>query len=546
MPLEDFQKAPDLTVDWETGPREACGVVAIYDLRGDREGCRGCSQGVTAASRLIPQMLLDVQNRGQLAAGISTYAPDRAQLLVTYKASGTVLEALCLNDRERAERLLRQLDGPAGIGHVRYATCGQEDCSFAQPFERPHIKRHKWFSFAFNGQLANYKKLEGDILSDPSNYLARSTDTEVILHTISQVLSQGDQVPLIAICQEFARKFDGAYSLVYLDAAGRMMVVRDPLGFKPLCYAVDGTLFAAASESVALLNLGFSPDSICSLEPGHAILVEDGTVRIERYVAAERKAHCFFEWVYFSNVASTLDGRSVYLVRKALGEELARLETVPLDEDTIVVPVPDTSKAAADGMAYKLGVPCLEGLIRNRYTGRTFIEGGDQRRFKARLKYTPLREVLEGRRVILVEDSIVRSTTMRVLLQRIREVGRPKEIHVRVACPPIIAPCFYGIDMSTVTELFAPRFLRSPQITEEIAAAMARDLGADSLRYLPIESLVRAIGLPAENLCQACITGCYPTPWGQTLYSLALQHAQSGSGTRIVEKPLGQRQPVSA
>jgi amidophosphoribosyltransferase len=217
-----------------------------------------------------------------------------------------------------------------------------------------------------------------------------------------------------------------------------------------------------------------------------------------------------------------MDGRSVYLSRKRLGEELARLETLEIDSDTVVVPVPDTSKAAADAMAYKLKIPSLEGLIRNRYTGRTFIEGGGNRKRKAETKYTPLREVLEGKRVLLVEDSIVRSTTMRVLLKRIREMGGAREIHVRVACPPIIAPCFYGIDFSTVDELFAPKYMNGGPLTEEIQAEMAANLGADSLRYLPVESICRAIGFDSDQLCQACITGNYPTPCGQDLYQIAL------------------------
>src|SRR5205814_5789366 len=179
------------------------------------------------------------------------------------------------------------------------------------------------------------------------------------------------------------------------------------------------------------------------------------------------------EWIYFANVASTMDGRSVYLSRKVLGEELARLETSPIDADSVVVPVPDTSKGAADAMAFRLKLPSLEGLIRNRYSGRTFIEGSGSRKSKAQTKYTPLPEVLEGKRVILVEDSIVRSTTMKVLLKRIREQGRAREIHVRVACPPIVAPCFYGIDMSTIGELFAPHFLRGNVLTEEAQARMA-------------------------------------------------------------------------
>ena len=250
---------------------------------------------------------------------------------------------------------------------------------------------------------------------------------------------------------------------------------------------------------------------------------------LKRFSDNPRRAHCFFEWIYFANVASTLDGRSVYLSRKTLGEELARVEDLKIDDTTIVVPVPDTSKAAADAMAYKLGVPSIEGLIRNRYSGRTFIETGD-RKAKAAAKYTPLPEVLEGRRVLLVEDSIVRSTTMRVLISKIREIGRAKEIHVRVACPPITAPCFYGIDMSTIGELFAPKFQNDAQSTDQMFAEMAAELNADSLRYLPVESIALAVDKPAEQLCQACLVGEYPTPCGQKLYDIALENYRSSSG----------------
>jgi len=180
-------------------------------------------------------------------------------------------------------------------------------------------------------------------------------------------------------------------------------------------------------------------------------------------------------------------------------------------------------------------VPSVEGLIRNRYSGRTFIEGRDGRKSKAETKYTPLREVLEGKRVLLVEDSIVRSTTMKVLLERMKKLGKPREIHVRVACPPIIAPCFYGIDMSTVGELFAPRFLHGAPLTDEIQAEMAAQLGADSLRYLPVESVARAIGFDADQLCQACITGQYPTPWGHRLAWLALHNDRNGLAGRTYE-----------
>jgi amidophosphoribosyltransferase len=475
-------------------------------------------------------MLLDVQNRGQLSAGITSYDPQRQQLLDTYRGLGSVSEVFRLSHRGKSESIMARYTGPAAIGHVRYATCGKEDLSYAQPFERHHLQKHKWFSFGFNGQLANYAQLRDKILADDDHHLARATDTEIIMHEISRELS-GDRRPTLAeVMRSVAGRFDGAYSIAFLNALGEMLIARDPLGIKPLSYAIEGSLLAAASESVALLNLGFSHGSIRSLEPGEMITVSGDKLSIERFAESPRRAHCFFEWIYFANVASTLDDRSVYLSRKSLGEELARLEDLAIDADTIVVPVPDTSKCAADAMAYRLGVPSVEGLIRNRYSGRTFIEGGDNRMSRAAAKYTPLREVLEGKRVLLVEDSIVRSTTMRVLIKRIREVGGAREIHVRVACPPIVSPCFYGIDMSTIAELFAPRFIHGSRPLDEVYAEMAHELRADSLRYLPVESIAKAVGRPASELCRACITGDYPTPHGQQLYQIALANAQAVAG----------------
>lgn len=505
-----------------------CGVAAIYHLPG-REPSRLCPpQGPEEVSRLLPRMLLDIQNRGQLSAGMTTFNPHRNQLIDTYRKLGTVNEAFRLNHRGKAESLMREYAGRAAIGHVRYATCGGDDCSYAQPFERHHLQKHKWFAFAFNGQLANYPQLRDKLLAEDDHHLARTSDTEIIMHEISRELSGDSRLPLVEVMRNIATRFDGAYSLAILNAQGEMLVARDPLGIKPMCYAIEGPLFAAASESVALVNLGFRMESIRPLEPGEAISISERGIEIERFNESSNRAHCFFEWIYFSNVASTLDGRSVYLARKALGEELARLEDLPIDEDTIVVPVPDTSKAAADSMAYRLGVPSIEGLIRNRYSGRTFIEGGGDRVAKAAAKYTPLPEVLAGKKVLLVEDSIVRSTTMRVLISKIREMGQAREIHVRVACPPIIAPCFYGIDMSTIGELFAPPYLRAGQSDADMFATMAADLGADSLRFLPVESIARAVAKPAEQLCRACITGSYPTPCGQQLYDIALENDREG------------------
>ncbi len=499
-----------------------CGLAAIYHLPGPETSPLSPSQGQEEVSRLIPRMLLDIQNRGQLSAGMSAWNPHRSQLLETYKEVGSVSEVFRMSHRGKYESLMEQYTGRAAIGHVRYATCGAEDRAYAQPLERPHIQKRKWFAFGFNGQLANYPELRAEILATDDAHLARDNDTEVILHAIGRELA-GDSNPTpVELLSAIARRFDGAWNLAILDACGRLIVARDPLGIRPLEYARLGPLVAACSESVALLNLGFPAESIHSLEPGTALVVEEGELRIERFAEAPSHSHCFFEWVYFANVASTMDNRSVYLSRKRLGEELARFETVPIDADTVVVPVPDTSKAAADAMAYRLAIPSVEGLIRNRYTGRTFIDGASSRRQKVETKYTPLREVLEGKRVILVEDSIVRSTTMKVLLGRMRSLGLAREIHVRVACPPIVAPCFYGIDMSTIGELFAPEFLAGGPLTDEAQDRMAKRLGADSLRYLPVESVARSIGFPEAELCQACLTGHYPTPAGARLYQLAL------------------------
>src|SRR5262249_37237625 len=219
----------------------------------------------------------------------------------------------------------------------------------------------------FNGQLANFPHLRAELLAKAHYHLTRENDTEVLMHYIAYELRGDDRPDLVEVFRRLAEKFDGAYNLVFLNAMGDMVVLRDPKGFRPLCYAVDGPLFAAASESVALLNLGFR--EIRNLEPGEMVVIQDNQMRKVRFAPKQARAHCFFEWIYFANVASTLDNRSVYLSRSALGKELAEqertLNLVPLDDDTIVVPVPDTGKAAADAMAYELKLRSVEGLIRN-------------------------------------------------------------------------------------------------------------------------------------------------------------------------------------
>jgi amidophosphoribosyltransferase len=524
-----------------------CGIVAIYHLPGRPVSALAPDRGdINSVARLVPRMLLDIQNRGQLAAGMTSFHPDRQALLDTYKEIGTVAEAFRVNQKNKFEAILQKQSGPAAIGHVRYATCGKDDRSYAQPFERSHGRKTKWFAFAFNGQLANYQELKQELLEKGDYHLKRDTDTEIIMHSISfELQHEGPVTDWRGVFARLAEKFDGAYNVVLLTAKGEMVVARDPLGNRPLCIAQDvvetieadgsrrevpGPLIAAASESVPLVNLGFR--NVRSLEPGTLAIVNSEGIRFERFASARGTAHCFFEWVYFANVASTLDDRSVYLSRAALGRELAALENLPRGEDLIVVPVPDTAKAAADAMAFALGVPSVEGLMRNRYVGRTFIEGNTDRAQKVRVKYTPLPEVLSGKRILLVEDSIVRSTTLRALVGEMRERGGAREIHLRVACPPIIAPCFYGIDMSSKDQLIAPRFADRPDggLSEAAQARLAAELGADSLRYLPVSSLARSVGLAEDRLCLACVTGRYPTEAGQRLYQIDQTHCAHNGG----------------
>jgi amidophosphoribosyltransferase len=486
-------------------------------------------QGGNVAS-LMPAILQDIQNRGQLAAGITSYAESRPKLLDTFKDLGSVAEAFRMNHRAKHQAILRDHAGRAAIGHVRYATCGADDVSYAQPFERHHGRRWKWFSFAFNGNIANYAERKKSLLDKQHYHIVRDdSDTEIIMHALSYAL-RGDSPPrLLNVMRSLSKQFDGAYNVAFINAMGDMFVARDPLGLRPMCYAVEGRLFAAASESVALSNLGFK--DVRDVEPGTMVVIEKGRLRVERFAPAQRHAHCFFEWVYFSNVASTMDGTSVYMARARLGERMAEREDQTIDDNCIVVPVPDTAKATADSMAYHLGIPSMEGLIRNRYVGRTFIEGRDGREEKARRKYAPIPAVLGGRRVFLVEDSLVRATTLKVLLRLLRERGGAKEIHIRIGCPPIIAPCFYGIDMSTLGELYAPAYAGRGyrgNLSTEASARMAAALGADTLRYVSVDDIADGIRVGKDQLCLGCVTGKYPTAWGNRLMKRARANAKKG------------------
>jgi amidophosphoribosyltransferase len=495
--------------------RDACGIVAAAWVGGPDVDALASRD----AAALIPGMLIDMQNRGQLAAGLSSYHPERRQIIRTHKGLGPVHEALGMADRDGHLATMSWLAGTMAIGHNRYSTAGADDLTYAQPFERLHGKPFKWFAFCFNGQITNHRMLAERLEQKLGYHLIHAdSDTEIFMHFLA--VEQRGQRPRdwCAAFGRIARVVDGAWSMALLSAAGDLVVARDPTGIKPLCWGRHQGFALFASESVALQNLGVR--EIHDIEPGTMIQVHGGRIRERRFARRRRPTHCFFEWIYFANVASTIDGRSVYQARANLGRALARLEDEPVSPGDIVVPVPDTSKAAGDAFAFALGIPSIEGLVRNRYLGRTFIESND-RATKVRRKFMALRGILEGKRVFLVDDSIVRSTTLAYLIKYIRDEGRAAEVHVRIACPPIMSPCFYGIDMSTIGELFAPRHLRGPLpgglLPREVRRAMAEAIGADSLIYLPSQQVANCIGLPGRQLCMACVTGRYPTAAGQRL-----------------------------
>ncbi len=491
------------------------------------------------AAFYIVKMLLQQQHRGQLSAGLATYSQERRELIRTHRNLGTVREAFRLAHSGKAASLFEHYSGISGIGHVRYSTSGSNELSCVQPFERRHGRMWKWFSVAFNGNIANYAELKQQ-LEKSKYHLVREVDTEVIMHFIAKSFLGEKRREMADAFSELPQTFDGAYNIVYLNAEGTVVALRDPLGFKPLCYSIDGEdgIFAA-SESCALTNV--AADNIHSLEPGQMLIVEDGSARVERFAKSKQKAHCMFEWVYFSNPASIIDGKNVYEARWNLGKGLAKIETLNVNsEDYIVVPVPDTARPAADALAHSLGIPSMEGLLRNRYIGRTFIEGEERARL-VKDKYTVNKPVLRGKKVLLVEDSIVRGTTTKGLVNYIRREANPKEIHVRVTCPPIKCPCFYGIDMSTMTELIAPRHMGREEInatgvdaSEKAIEGIRQEIGADSLLYLPIKSMLR--GIDAErgehDLCRACLSGEYPTACGKVLLEKAKAAMRKGSTKR--------------
>jgi amidophosphoribosyltransferase len=449
--------------------REECGVVAI--------------SGHPEAAKLAYLGLYALQHRGQESAGICT---SDGKEIFTHKAMGHVADIF--------PPVLPTLPGELAIGHTRYSTAGDTVLLNAQPFS---VACNKGLvAVAHNGNITNATELRAQLGRMGAIFQA-SSDTEVILH----LMAHSSERTLAGALREALLQLEGAFSLVFL-AQDRIIVARDPHGFRPLCvgemeFSGKRKCHVFASETCAFDLIGAV--YLNDVEPGEMVIVGPEGMTRERYAPKQALAQCAFEHVYFARPDSYVFGRSVEESRENLGRLLAR--EAPADAD-LVVPVPDSGVAAAIGYSSESGLPYRQALIRNHYVGRTFIEPSQAiRDFGVKLKLNPVRHLLQGKRVVLVDDSIVRGTTSRKIVRMVRQAGA-REVHLRISCPPTVSPCFYGVDTPTSAELIA-----SNHSVEEIR----RFVEADSLGYLSIGSLRKAIADDKHEYCYACYTGDYPT-----------------------------------
>jgi amidophosphoribosyltransferase len=430
------------------------------------------------AARIVYLGIYALQHRGQESAGI--VSSDGKHLHIE-KGMGYVADIF-------SESRLERLQGNSALGHVRYSTAGESASWNAQP-----ILVDCWrgpIALAHNGNLTNASYLKHELERDGAIFHSTS-DSEVFLHLISRSRRRTLQEAFV----EALRTVQGAYSLLLLTPE-YMLAARDPHGFRPLCLGRVGGSYVVASETCAfdLINAEY----VREIEPGEVVRIEGSSLESQMPLPKEKSAHCVFEHIYFSRPDSLVFGRTVNTSRREMGRYLAREHGVEAD---VVVPVPDSGVSAAIGYSQESGLPLEFGLIRNHYVGRTFIEPKQSiRNFGVKVKLNPVREILRGRRIVLVDDSIVRGTTSKKIVSIIRAAGA-KEIHMRITAPPIIAPCYYGIDIPTRRELIA-----SSKSVEEIR----KFIGADSLGYLSLEAVLRAVE-DNKNYCAACFTNNYPT-----------------------------------
>lgn len=461
---------PGVTIETSVegeSPREACGLFGVWAPGED-------------VARLTFFGLFSLQHRGQESAGMAVSDGDR---ILVYRELGLVSQVF-------DERTLSTLQGDLCIGHTRYSTMGSTTWENAQPAFK--TKGARGLALGHNGNLVNASDLQARVGSRSR----ASTDSDLVATLLAQHLDQG----LEAAAMEVLPTLSGAFSFVMMDE-GTVYGARDPHGIRPLAIGRLPSGYCLASETCALDVVGAT--FVRDVEPGELVSIDQRGIRSSRFAQSRPPALCLFEFVYLSRPDSRMYGRSVHRVRREMGRRLAA--EAPVEAD-LVIPIPDTGHSAAQGFAEASGTPYGEGLVKNRYIGRTFIEPTPALRLRGvKLKLNPLPDAIRGKRLVVVDDSIVRGTTTRQIVQVLREAGA-SQIHLRIVSPPIRWPCFYGIDMSTRAELIAAG--------TEVDGV--RDfVGADSLAYLSLDSLVASTGAGSGSFCRACFDGQYPVPVGE-------------------------------
>ncbi len=461
-------------------PREECGVFGIY--------------GHPEAANMAYLGLYSLQHRGQESAGIVASDGEHVHSEV---GMGLVADVF-------TQERIAKLQGRIAIGHNRYSTAGQSDIKNAQPFLVDYAKGT--LALGHNGNLVNGGALREELEAKGSIFRS-TTDSEVILHLIARSAEKNTEGAII----EAIRRLEGAFTLTMMTE-NMLIGIRDPYGFRPLVLGrlptAEGESWILASETCALDLI--DAEYVREIAPGEMIVIDQDGTRSITYSPGETHRQCIFEFIYFARPDSLVFGKNAYAVRRKLGARLAEENGVPAD---IVIPVPDSGLAAALGYANASGLPLEWGLIRNHYVGRTFIEPEQSiRNFGVKLKLNPMKEFLADKRVVVVDDSLVRGTTSKKIVELLRRAGA-QEVHMRISSPPITHPCFFGIDMPTLEELRA-----SSSSVEEIR----QYLGADSLCYLSIEGMLDCVHPREDTFCTACFSGKYPIPVEQSDYQLSL------------------------
>lgn len=461
-------------------PRESCGLFGIHNH--------------PDAARLSYFGLYALQHRGQESAGIAVV---RDKTIASHKGMGLVSDVFKNTHFE-------ELNGITAVGHVRYSTTGSSILSNAQPFVVHH--RNRSYAVAHNGNLVNAHSLKQE-LEESGSIFQTTMDSEAFLHFLVSNLKYGFEQALIYTVS----RLKGAFSFIVMTSEGELVGIKDPNGFRPLCLGKLNGSYVLASESCALDLV--QAELIRELDPGEIVIIRENGIKSLRTPTPKTSHFCIFEFIYFARPDSNISGLNVYQVRKAHGRRLAR--EAPVDAD-LVMPFPDSGTYAALGYSEESGIPFEMGMIRNHYVGRTFIQPTQSMRdFGVRVKLNPVKDLLRGKDIIIIEDSIIRGTTVRTRVRALREIG-VKRIHLRVSGPPHRFPCHYGIDFSTKGELIA-----SSKSVQELSDF----LGLDSLHYLSLKGLLDATGMPnpESSFCKACFDGCYPVQFDENLSKNCLE-----------------------